>query len=119
MKALGRETELAEFVNNLYLSLRLREIKDSEYLTWKIGEMVTFFIRGACGIHKIAKGIYGTKRLRTFESVLPCFLREFFLSLSYLLGTHFLSIYILDLIMKQFVKIIFVKLVYHRAEVRT
>lgn len=57
MKALGRETELAEFVNNLYLSLRLREIKDSEYLTWKIGEMVTFFIRGVCGIHKIAKGM--------------------------------------------------------------
>lgn len=40
MKALGKEVEVIELVDDLYLRLWLREGRDSEYLTWKIGEMV-------------------------------------------------------------------------------
>lgn len=67
VKALGKEGNLTELVDSLYLSLWLREAKDAEYLTWKVGEMIILFTeicKGARMIYKTIQGICGRKEKR-------------------------------------------------------
>lgn len=71
VKAFGGEGKLTELVDSSYLSLWLREAKDAEYLTWKVGEMIILFTeicKGTRMIYKTIQGIYGRKekRLRIF-----------------------------------------------------